>query len=312
MQKVMVLFLLLWGAGASLIYAKGTPAGAEIQNRASIHYVVGGIDGNLTSNTDHFVVDRIVDLHISWQDGAAVEVSASEQGQVLTFLLTNLGNGADRFHLAYEHNATGSGFTPLSSPVLYQDSDGNGIFDPDSDLQVSDLNLTADANVTLFVVSDIPPGVQPGDLSHDGIHATSQSRPTAGADRQAEVDIVVRTQDDWAQGTYQIFDYWLERHKSAVVHSDDNQTHTGTRITYTIDLYIDGNTTGQTIEHLQLHDTIPTGTAYVAGSLKLDATAQSDAVDGDAGSCDGTTVQVAVGTLTGSTHKQVHFDVQVQ
>ena len=312
MQKAVVLFLLLWGFGMTLIHAKGTLAGTAIQNSAQIHYSVGGIDQNLTSNTDSFVVDKIVDLDLSWQDGAAVEVSAGEQSRILTFLLSNLGNGEDRFHLGYEHNTTNSQFVPLPTPSIYQDSNGNGIFDPGTDIQVSDLNLTADGNVTLFVVSDIPINAQAGDLSHDGILAVSQSHPTAGADRQTEIDTVVRAQHDRDQGLYRIFDYWLESHKSAVVHSDDNLTHTGTRITYTIDLSIGGNATGRTIDHVLMRDSMPAGTAYLAGSLKLDGVSLTDAADGDKGHYDGSRVTVDIGQLSGTVHQVVSFDVQVQ
>jgi len=312
MQKIGVLFLLLWGLGTSLIHAKGTEAGAMIQNQAVAHYAVSGIEQNLTSNTDSFVVDRIVDLDLSWQDGAAVEVSSGDQKSILTFLLTNLGNGEDRFHLSYEHNATASQFDPLPTPSIYLDSNGNGIFDPGTDTQVSDLNLSADGNATLFVVADIPTTAQPGDRSYDGILAISQSHSDAGADRPAEIDTVVRTQQERDQGIYQIFDYWLESHKSAVVHSDDNQTHTGTRITYTIDLSIGGNAAGKTIDTVLLRDAIPSGTRYVSGSLSLDAVALTDVADSDAGIYDGTSVQVAVGILTGTTHRQISFDVRVQ
>ena len=296
----------------TLIHAKGTLAGTAIQNSAQIHYSVGGTDQNLTSNTDSFVVDKIVDLDLSWQDGAAVEVSAGESSRVLTFLLSNLGNGEDRFHLGYEHNATDSQFTPLPTPSIYQDSNGNGIFDPGADMQVSDLNLSADTNVTLFVVSDIPPAATAGAHSHDGILAVSQSLPTAGIDRQAEVDTVVRTQQDREQGVYQIFDYWLESHKSAVVHSDDNQTHTGTRITYTITAMIGGNAAGKTITAVQVHDLIPSGTVYLPGTMKLDGVSLTDAADGDAGTFASNKVDIHVGTLNGATPRSVQFDVQVQ
>ena len=293
-------------------HAKGTLAGTAIENSAQIHYSVGGIDQNLTSNTDSFVVDKIVDLDLSWQDGAAVEVSAGEQSRVLTFLLSNLGNGEDRFHLSYEHNNTDSQFVPLSTPSIYQDSNGNGIFDPGTDMLVSDLNLTADANVTLFIVSDIPPDAAAGKHSHDGILAVSQSLPAAGADRQTEVDTVVRTQQDRDQGIYQIFDYWLETHKSAVVHSDDNQTHTGTHITYTITAMIGGNAAGKTITAIQVHDLIPSGTVYLPGTMRLDGASLTDAADGDAGTFVSNRIDIHVGTLSGATPRRVQFDVQVQ
>ncbi len=312
MQKVVVLFLLLWGLGMTQIHAKGTLAGTAIQNSANIHYSIGGTDQNLTSNTDSFVVDKIVDLDLNWQDGAAVEVSSGEQSRVLTFLLSNLGNGEDDFNITYEHNATDSQFTPTATPSIYQDSNGNGLFDPDTDIEVSSLTLSADANMTLFIVSDIPPDAEAGARSYDGILAVSQSLSAVGADRQIEVDTVVRTKQDRDQGAYQIFDYWLESHKSTVVHSDDNQTHTGTHITYTITAIIGGNAEGKTITAVWVHDLIPSGTVYLPGTMKLDGVSLTDAADGDAGAFISNRVDIHIGTLSGTTPRKVQFDVQVQ
>jgi uncharacterized repeat protein (TIGR01451 family) len=292
------------------LQAKGTLAGTSISNQAQIAYAVGGIDNNLTSNTDEFVVDRVVDIHINWQDSTSVKVGAGDQDRVLTFMLTNLGNGDDNATLSYEHNAS-SDFAPINS-TLYQDTNGNGIFDPGVDTVASNIGLAADANKTLFLVADIPNDANVSDRSYDGILAISDSSATAGADNPSAVDVVVRKGSDRDQGIYEVRDYWLESRKSAVVHSDDNATHTGTRVTYTIDLWIGGSSSGKSITNVKIADVIPSGTTYVSGSLKLDGTSLSDPADSDAGSCDGATIKVNVGTIGGTAHKKVSFDVTVQ
>jgi uncharacterized repeat protein (TIGR01451 family) len=311
MQKAVVLFLLLWGFGITLSHAKGTLAGTAIQNSAQIHCSVGGIDQNLTSNTDSFVVDKIIDLDITWQDTNPVEVSAGEQDRVLTFVLSNLGNGDDNVTLTYEHNSS-SHFLPENAQ-LFQDSNTNGIFEPGVDMLIGDITLAADTNTTLFIVADIPDGKHTGgDLSRDGIKADSQNSATVGVDNPDAVDVVIRSGSDSAEGVYVIRDYWLVSQKHAVVDSDDNQTHTGTIITYTIDLFIGGNATGRSIDHLILADSIPSGTTYQAGSLKLNGVSLSDAVDGDRGDYAGNEVHVDVGSLRGTVHQPETFDVQVQ
>ncbi|HIP61166.1 MAG TPA: hypothetical protein EYG98_01260, partial [Sulfurovum sp.] len=194
--------LLLFMLNAS-VYARGVLAGTAVQNQADMLYIVGGIEYNLTTNMDTFLVDQIVDLEISWQDAAPVEVSSGETDRVLTFLLTNLGNGNDNFILDYEHNTSNSFSPPPSSVRIYQDSDGNGIFDIATDVLVTDINLSADANVTLFIVSDIPDAnYTSSDLSHDGIKAESTSSASVGADNQDGVDVVVRNAIDVAVGVY--------------------------------------------------------------------------------------------------------------
>lgn len=295
-----------------LLQAKGTSAGTSISNQAQIDYIVGGIDNNLTSNADTFVVDRIVHVTTDWQDNAPVEVSAGDTDRVLSFVVANLGNGDDNITLGYEHNAS-SDFHPQNTR-LFEDTDGNGRYDPGVDAAVTQLYLAADANVTLFVVGDIPDDntTRPGARSRDGIQAESNATATPGADRQDQVDTVVIQKSDTAEGIWQVYDYWLSTTKHALVHSEDNATHTGTRITYTIDTWIDGNATGRTISNVVITDSIPSGTAYTASSLALDGAALSDAADGDAGEVVGGVVTVRIGTLSGTTHKKVSFDVEVE
>ena len=312
MHKIFHLFLLVLSM-VGIGMAKGTPANTPIANQAQIAYVVGGIDSNLSSNTDTFVVDRIVDVHVDWQDSAPVQVSAGDSDRVLTFRVTNEGNGDDNLTLTYEHNTT-SDFTPQNVHI-FQDTNGNGHYDPGIDTPVTTLpNLGADANVTLFLVGAIPDDntTAPGKSAHEILHAASESHATAGADNPSAVDVVVRKGTDADQGTWIVRDYWLTAEKSATVHSDDNTTHTGTRVTYTITYYIDGNAAGKTIQHVVLTDAIPPNTRYVAGSLTQDGAPRTDAADGDSGQCDGSTVQVHAGTLSGATHHQITFDVEIK
>jgi uncharacterized repeat protein (TIGR01451 family) len=295
-----------------LIQAKGTLSGTSVANQADIAYTVGGIANSTTSNADTFVVDRVVDLLVVWEDAAAVEVGAGDVDRALTFRLTNQGNGADTFSLSHEHNAT-SDFTPQNIKI-FRDANGNGHFDAGVDLQITDINLTADANATLFLVGDIPDNnsTTPGKQAHEAIRATSDSVATPGADNPAAVDVVIRKQTDIDEGTLVIRNFWFAAVKSAVLHSEDNLTHTGSRITYTIDTYIDGNATGRTITGVDVIDPIPAGAQYLSGTLKLEGVALSDAVDGDKGDANTTVVHVFVGTLNGTAHQRISFDVQVQ
>jgi len=292
------------------LYAKGTLANTVINNVAKINYTLGGIDNNITSNTSSFVVDKVVDIVIVWQDNTPVEVGASEHDKVLKFNLTNLGNFTDDINLTYEHNST-SDFVPLN-PIIHIDSNGNGTYDPGVDAVLTDINLSSDANTTLFIVSDIPSDANISNISRDDIKAASNTSATAGADRPNQVDTVVRKGTDRAEGIYKVRDYFLISSKSAKIHSDDSATHTGTIITYTIDLGIGGNSAGKSITNVKLKDSIPAGTKYQAGSLRLDGANLSDPADGDAGNFDGIAVHVNVGTISGAVHKKVKFDVRVQ
>jgi len=301
-----VLFGLAAGAAA-----RGTPAGTDIANSAQIDYVVGGIDNNITSNEDTFVVDRIVDIKINWQDSAPVEVSAGDRDRVLTFRVTNKGNSDENITLEYEHN-TSSDFLPENVHIV-QDTNGNGRYDA-GDTNLTRLELGADMNVTLFLVGDIPDDntTTPGAQSCEILHADTERNATSGADQADRVDTVVRTGEDQDTGNWVIREYWLVVEKNATVHSEDNATHTGSRVTYTIDAFIDGKADGEQIDAVTIVDLIPEGTRYLPGSLRLDDSVLTDDADGDAGEANTTQVSVRMGTLSGTTHKTVQFDVEVE
>jgi len=109
-----------------------------------------------------------------------------------------------------------------------------------------------------------------------------------------------------------VLDYWLESNKTTRIHSHDGRLHTGTHVSYTITVSIGGDAAGKTITQVVITDAVPAGTRYVAGSLRLEGHSLSDRIDGDAGQCDGTTVRVDVGTLSGTASKKVAFDVYIQ
>jgi len=311
LQKISVLLVLLLSL-ISWVVAKGTVAYTPIANQADVAYEVGGIDHNLSSNTDTFIVDQVVDVQVNWQDTAPVKVAEGDHGRVLTFRVTNEGNGDDNLTLGYEHN-TSSDFTPTDIGI-FRDTNGNGHYDPGVDLNVSRVTLGVDENVTLFIVGAIPDDntTAPNKSAHEFLHATSESNATAGADRPHALDIVLRKPHDVDQGVWVVRDYWLRSEKNATVHSDDNATHTGTRVTYAIGVWIGGNAAGHSITQIHLHDAIPTGTQYLPGTLHLDGVALTDPADGDVGQCDGTVVDVAVGTITGTVRKTVTFDVVIK
>ena len=201
------------------LYAKGTEVGTLIVNHANITYIMDGKEHNSSSNTDRFVIDHIIDLDISWQDSAHIIVGSGDKSVILSFRLTNLGNGEDTFALSYEHNTTDSFDPPPKNVLLYIDTDGSGAFDIAQDIQImGDINITADHNITLFVVADIADANDTNytnnELSHDGILAKSTSQPTEQPDRADLVDAVVRTGVDVAMGIYEIREFWFDSSKS--------------------------------------------------------------------------------------------------
>jgi len=298
------------------LHPRGTEAGTLISNHADITYVMESKERNSSSNTDSFVIDRIVDLDISWQDTSHTLVGSGDRDVILSFLLTNLGNGEDRFHLSYEHNDTDSFDPPPENIRIYIDTDGSSDFDISIDTELKDdINISADANTTLFVVADIPDAndtnYSGSELSHDGIIAESASLPDDGEDRADSVDVVVRTGESRAMGVYEIREFWFESIKSVQTISDDNQTHTGSILHYTILLRLRGETDGKSIDSVIVTDLIPEGSSYLADSLHLDTKLLTDEVDGDEGDINSTHIRVLVGEITEDDNHTVEFEVMV-
>jgi len=218
---------------AIILNAKGSKAGYLVNNSAKVEYKLNGILLNVNSNTDTFLIDKVVDINIAWQDSSAIKVSANDKARVLTYLVANEGNSKDTITLNSIHDDNST--FKAQNIKIFVDSNDNGIFDKDIDTEVSNLDLNEDENKTLFIVADIPSdNVAPGSESKEELIVTSTSTASTDNDNKNKIDTVIRTKSDSATGVYSVWDYWLENKKSETIHSEDNATHTGSKITYKI------------------------------------------------------------------------------
>ena len=302
---------------AVALWGRGTSAGTEISNQAEISYLINGTGTaqTLSSNLDRFVVDKVVDIRIDWSDTDAVEVDPGEPDRVLSFLVTNLGNGDDNVTLSYEHNESASFDPSVENVRIYLDRDGNGVFDQQADQEVDRIALSEDENATLFIVADIP-DTPDANESYEKLKARSESNGTTGAEDPAQVDVVIRRGEDEAQGIYTLRDYHLVSEKSMEILSPDGELHTGSVVRYILVVAIEGG--DGRIENVVLEDEIPEGTEYLPGSMTLDGSPLSDAADADAGTLleDPERIRVDLGTLEqsspGRTERNVTFEVRVK
>ena len=76
------------------VLAVGTTAGIDISNTATVDYSIGGTAGSV-NDTVTFRVDEKLDVNVTWQDAANIGVNTPDTNRVLTYLLTNTGNGTD-------------------------------------------------------------------------------------------------------------------------------------------------------------------------------------------------------------------------
>ncbi|TET88560.1 MAG: hypothetical protein E3J96_03105 [Sulfurovum sp.] len=303
LAKIIILFTLL--LLSNILLAKGVPAGTQIVNVAELTYKVGTSDFNTTSNTLVDVVDQVLDLEIICQDSNPVIVQSGKSQRALTFRVSNIGNGTDKFALTQETNST-SDFT-VNNPSIYIDTNANGVFDTAVDQQINDINLTADTNATLFFVSDMPSGnFASGSQSANGIEARStisgSGIPGTAIDLGSYFAVDgIRGGVDSDLCVYELSTVNVVLDKSATLSSD--KLFTGTIIHYKIEVKVEGS---GSVDNVVVKDTIPTGTSYVTNSIKLDSVSLSDN-----GHISGTFIMVPVGNMTQSDVHTVEFDVKV-
>jgi uncharacterized repeat protein (TIGR01451 family) len=251
-------------------------------------------------------------------------VSPGDTDQVLTFRVTNTGNGADEYSLTCLSVLGGDDFDP-SLVGLHFDSNGNGLYDAGTDISyqagINDPFLAADAGITLFVLNDIPVSPVDGDLGSSQLTAVSKTgNGTPGmvieGAGEGGTDAVVGTSggSDEDLGTYAVSSASVSVDKSATIAdpSGGSEPVTGAVITYALAVAISGSGTALDVI---ITDAIPAETTYIPGTLTLNGVGLTDAADIDVGDVGATIpgmVTVNLGELpVGSPAQTITFDVRI-
>lgn len=314
----LLLGLLLHGP----VHALGAGAGTLISNSATMDYEIAGALARAVSNTVTLRVDEILDLDLTWQDAGNVAVATPDTARVLTYLLTNTGNGTDSYSLSVQNSAGTDQFDPVLADI-YLDANGDGVFSPGVDVLyvagVNDPVLAADAAQVVFVRCDIPGSLESGDLGSNRLVATSATgagRPgtaivNAGDNNTAAV-VGSSGGIDAATGVYQVSNVTVVLLKSVTVRDlqGGSQPVTGATLTYSIDVSASGAAAGVLVT-----DPLPANTTYRPGTLTLNAAPLTDAADtdtGDVGATAPATVAVYLGDLSQATPVQtISFEVTI-
>ncbi len=295
--------------------AAGTRAGSTISNTASASYDTGGGTQTVDSNQVDLRVDELLDVTVDSSDPADVPTTPGATAQLLTFSVTNNGNGEESFALSTVANGGGDDYDPAVTQI-YIDN-GDGVFDANTDTLytpgANDPVLDPDESVTIFVLSTTPGGVADGDRGTVSLVAASRTgtgAPGTSFAGQGEGggDAVVGSTgaDGQDQGAYVVSAATVSLVKSAVIVDPfgGSEPVPGATITYTIVATVAGS---GSVNGLAITDNIPADTSYVAGSITLGGAAQTDAADADAGDYNGTRINVALGTVAGGQTRTVTF-----
>lgn len=295
--------------------AAGTRAGSTISNTASASFDTGGGTTTIDSNQVDLLVDELLDVTVASNNPADVPTTPGATGQVLSFSVTNNGNGVESFALSTVANVGGDDYDPTVTQ-LYIDN-GDGVFDSATDTLyipgTNDPELEPDESVTIFVVATTPGSVVDGNrgiVSLIAAAVTGTGAPGTAFPGQGEGggDAVVGATgaDGTDNGAFVVSAATVTLVKSAVVTNTLGTADPipGATITYTIVATVAGS---GLVSGLAITDNIPADTSYVAGSITLGGVAQSDAVDADAGDYNGTRINVALGTVAGGQTRTVTF-----
>ena len=299
-------------------HAGGVKAGTLIENTASATYDGGAGPVTIPSNTITVKVDELLDVTVTSRDSGPV--SAAPGSAVLTFELTNTGNGPEAYTLTANPAVAGNDFDTTVNGIAV-DTNGNGVYDPGVDQMLTGPATTAaiaaDASQTVFVLVTIPGGVADGDQSDVSLLAeavTGTGAPGtafAGQGAGGGNAIVGSTgANATATGSLSVGITDVDLIKSATVRDPFGGTGIvpGATITYAIRAEVKGS---GSVSDLVVTDAAPADTTYVAGSLKLDGATLTDAADADAGRSGTSGISVDLGTVSGGSSRTVTFQVTI-
>lgn len=299
-------------------HATGVDAGTLIENTASASYSIGATTTTVESNTVTLKVDELLNVAVTSNDSAPIPLSST--GAVLSYTITNTGNGPEAFNLTATPTVTGNDFDATVQSIVI-DTNGNGIYDAGVDQVLATGAptpiLSEDAALVVFVVVALPSGTAAGD--------TSQVRLTADADTgtgtpgtvfnlagQGGGDAVVGTStaSQEALGSLVATQVNVSLNKTATILDPFGtaQPVPGAVITYTLVLGVTG--TGS-VGNMNVTDIIPPGTTYNTGSLALNTAALTDGADTDQGTGSASGIDVSLGSVAAGTTHTVQFKVTI-
>jgi uncharacterized repeat protein (TIGR01451 family) len=320
-------------ASATIAFAEpaqavGTAAGTTISNTATATYtdVIGTVI-NVPSNKVDIRVDEILDVTVVTADPGDVATLPGATNQILSFTVTNTGNGSEAFRLAAINTIGGDAFDPTTTSLVIDKSpDGgitapNGIYDAGIDEIYTpgsnDPVLAPDTSVKIFVLSTVPAAATDGQRGQTDLTATaitgSGAPGTSFAGRgQGGGDAVIGTttalgRDD---GFYIVNAATVAFVKSASVLDPfgGSRPVPGAIITYTLVATVSGS---GSLANLAATDPVPASTTYVPGSITAQSVALTDVADADAGEIASNQIAVRFGTVPGGQTRTVTFKVKI-
>lgn len=168
--------------------AVGTTAGESITNSVSVSYQVGN-DPNTeqsVTDTDTFIVDRVIDVNVNLTSATPVTVAPGEVQAVLAFDVTNLSN--DTVDLDLSTVLTAGTPANIENITIYRDLNGDGVLDQ-AEIDAGAITFldevladdgTGAETLEVIVVADITTDAVNGDIFDIVLIADAHEAGTAG------------------------------------------------------------------------------------------------------------------------------------
>lgn len=313
-------------ASASMFFAMpasaaGTSAGTTISNTATATYTnAGGQSVTIPSNTIDLKVDEVVNVTVASADPGDVSSASGGVGQILSFSVTNTGNGSEAFRLA-PINAIGSDSFDPATTSLVLDTNHNNVYDAGLDTVYAagsnDPVLTADASIRVFMLSTIPGTATDGQRGQSDLTATAVTGTgtpgtvfAAAGDGGSDAVIGSSTGVGRDKGFYIVSAATVAFVKSAAVADPFGGAKPvpGAIITYTLLATVSGS---GAVANLAVGDPVPATTTYVPGSLTLQGAILTDTTDSDAGEFTGSAIAARFGSVTAGQTRTVTFKTRI-
>lgn len=305
---------------ANPAFAAGTLAGTDIENTASATYDTPSGPVTIQSNTVTIKVDELLDVTVASTDPGDVTTSPGATGNVLTYRVTNTGNGSEAFTLTPNVANGGDDFDPTLTQIVL-DTNNNGVYDPGVDtVYVAGTNdpvIAPDQSVRVFVITTTPATVVDGNranVSLTAVATTGSGAPGttfAGAGQGGGNAVVGATGADGVDSGFLAVQAALVALVKSATIADPfggNRPVPGAIITYSIAANVTGS---GSLNNLVISDPIPVGTAYQVGTITFQAAALTDAADTDAGNFNGTRISVTAGNVPAGETRTVTFQVRI-
>ncbi|MEO9600566.1 hypothetical protein [Parasphingorhabdus sp.] len=309
--------------GSVSAQAAGTIAGTDIVNVAQATYdgPSGGAPITIDSNIVTIKVDELLDVTVVSSDPGDVTTSPGLTAQVLTYQVTNTGNGSEAFTLSADTAKPGDEFDTTFEQIIL-DTNDNGVYDPGVDTiytpGTNDPVLGPDESTNVFVLSTIPAAAADTERAEVEFSAVANTGSGAPGDVFAGEgdgggDAVVGSTgaSGEASGFFLIQAAEITLLKSVTILDPFGGAEAIPGAVMTYQLVATATGTGNLV-NLAITDDIPADTTYTVESITLEGAALTDdASDADAGSYDGSSVAVSLGTLPGGQTRTITFQVTI-